>query len=87
MMIAFYFGSKSLEMIGYKSKRIHGAGNEQNGSSQQSNTIQQTPVPPSANASLAKNILKKGSASAKPPDKEKEQTSINSDFDIPGAAS
>jgi len=87
MMIAFYFGSKSLEMLGYKSKRVHEIGNNQNGSNQQSNTMQQTPVPPSANVSMAKKILNKGTTSSKPTEKEKEQTVISSDFDTPGAAS
>lgn len=87
MMIAFYFGSKSLEMIGYKSKRVHGTGNDQTGSSQQSNIMQQTPVPPTANVSQVKKVLQKGKASTKSTEKEKESTSKSTDFDIPGAAS
>lgn len=87
MMIAFYFGSKSLEMIGYKSKRIHGAGDDQNGAGSQMQTVQQSPVPPSANASAAKKILKNGTATPESTEKGKEQSSKNSNFEIPGAVS
>ena len=80
MMIAFYFGSKSLEMIGYKSKRVYGAGDNQTETGQQ----QSAPIPPSADASAAKQILKKGSTQSATADKAKEKGTKN-DFDYPGA--
>ena len=85
MMIAFYFGSKSLEMIGYKSKRIHGTGDKQTQTSQQPSASQQSPVPPSADASAAKKILKQGVAKVADTEKGKEPTSKNEDFDVPEA--
>lgn len=85
MMIAFYFGSKSLEMIGYKSKRIHGAGEDQTDPVNQPMDSQQIPVLPSADASAAKKILKKGVANVSEPEKGKTTTSYTDDFDVPGA--
>ena len=85
MMIAFYFGSKSLEMIGYKSKRIQGTGDKQTQTSQQPSASQQSPVLPSADASAAKNILKQGAVKVADTEKGKEPTSKNEDFDVPGA--
>lgn len=85
MMIAFYFGSKSLEMIGYKSKRIHGTGLSQNGSATAPPVSSPGPVPPSVDASLAKNILKEGVAQETKINKENTTTN-KEDFDIPGAA-
>ena len=85
MMIAFYFGSKSLEMIGYKNKRIHGTGESQTGTVNQPMTSQQIPVPPSADAEAAKKILKNGVADISEPDNGKTTTSHTDDFDVPGA--
>jgi hypothetical protein len=85
MMIAFYFGSKSLEMIGYKSKQIHGTGASQNGTTTTPPIASPGPVPPSADASLAKKILKEGVAQETRPDKENKTHTKNEDFDIPGA--
>ncbi len=65
MMIAFYFGSKSLEMIGYKSKRIHGTGANQNGTATIPPISRPGPVPPSADASVAKKILKQADNTTK----------------------
>jgi len=87
MMIAFYFGSKSLEMIGYKSNKVIGANAGQNGSVQPSRPSQQIPVPPTANVSAAKKILKSGVPSAGETEKGKTTTSNNNEFDVPGAAS
>ena len=84
MMIAFYFGSKSLEMIGYKSKRVHGAGDNQTENGQPPPVSQSGPIPPSADASAAKQILKQGKAKPAVSDKEKEKGAKN-DFDYPGA--
>lgn len=81
MMIAFYFGSKSLEMIGYKSKRVYGTSDNQTETGQP----QSAPIPPSANASAAKQILKKGSVESATADKEKEKGTKTNDFDYPDA--
>lgn len=85
MMIAFYFGSKSLEMIGYKSKKIHGAGDNQNGVKPSTPVSSPGPVPLSADASLAKKVLKKGVAKDTKPEKGNINISKNEDFDVPGA--
>lgn len=87
MMIAFYFGSKSLEMIGYKSKRVHKIGDGQTQNTQGSSVAQPAPVPPSGDSSAAKNILKNGVAKLTPPDKEKKSGSNSDDFDVKGATS
>lgn len=84
MMIAFYFGSKSLEMIGYKSNKVIGTNTSQNGSVQ---PTQQSPFPPSADASAAKKILKTGVASTVEAEKGKTIISKNDEFEVPGAAS
>ncbi len=85
MMIAFYFGSKSLEMIGYKSKRVYKAGDNQTETGKQPPVSQPAPIPPSADASAAKQILKKGSIESATADTEKEKVSITYHFDVPGA--
>lgn len=53
MMIAFYFGNKSLEMIGYKSRRMYGPGDAQS----QNQDSESTPVPPGTDATTIKDIL------------------------------
>ena len=85
MMIAFYFGSKSLEMIGYKSKRIIGPGNGKGETGQQSRGSATAPVPPSADATAAKRILKQDGAKPADSGNEKEKPPETGDFDVPGA--
>jgi len=85
MMIAFYFGSKSLELIGYKSKRVYGAGDNQPSSGQPPPVSQSAPIPPSADASAAKQILKQGKVKPEASDKEKEKGAKTNDFDYPDA--
>ncbi len=77
MMIAFYFGNKSLELIGYKSQKIYSKEDDQSEKSFPQGLTQSAPVPPSEDASLAKKILKKGKAIF-----STEKTGINSDQDI-----
>ncbi len=87
MMIAFYFGNKSLELIGYKSQKTYGAGADNQNETPvtpQSTFSQAAPVPPAEDASLAKQILKKGKeifSSYKKNKADKE----DGDFDYPGA--
>lgn len=85
MMIAFYFGNKSLELIGYKSQKTISAGENQNETaSQQQKLSQPPPVPPAEDASLAKQILKKGKAIFSSYKKNKTDAE-DGDFDYPGA--
>ncbi len=58
MMIAFYFGNKSLELIGYKSKHIHEAGNETT-ETRQTMVTAVPPPPPQQDISAAKEVLRK----------------------------
>lgn len=85
MMIAFYFGSKSLELIGYKSKRIHGTGDSPNGNGHSSPVSQSSPFPPSADVSKAKQILKQGKVSTPAVESESDKNASANDFEIPGA--
>ena len=87
MMIAFYFGNKSLELIGYKSQKTYGAGvDNQNETTvaRQSTFSQAAPVPPAEDASLAKQILKKGKELYSSY-KKKKTGAEDEDFDYPGA--
>ncbi len=61
MMIAFYFGNKSLEMLGYKSKRIIGSGDAnggEDGNRQNRSMMSPAPTPPSNEISKLKKVLK-----------------------------
>ncbi len=59
MMIAFYFGHKSLELIGYKSKHLYRAGEE--AGSNETRASMRAPAPqPVSNISEVKKVLKKG---------------------------
>jgi hypothetical protein len=80
MMIAFYFGNKSLELIGYKSKHVYRAGE---GSDIERAPTMDTmaPVPPSQNISEVKSILKNH---ARQPQKPEPPVSGN-EFDNPDA--
>ncbi len=60
MMIAFYFGHKSLELIGYKSKHVYGTGQETSDREARS-TMSATAPPPVSNISEVKQVLKTGS--------------------------
>ncbi|MEA3443348.1 MAG: hypothetical protein U9R19_01330 [Bacteroidota bacterium] len=79
MMIAFYFGNKSLEMISDKYKRIY------NPKATKTTKGQQQPAPPaqSADASTAKKLLKQDSENTAA-NSTKEQSDTK-DFDNPDA--
>ncbi len=86
MMIAFYFGNKSLEMMGYKSTRTIGRG--QNSSNEdKTNTPPQppAPVPPAQNASAAKDLLKNGKLDTPLTGSIPQTPKENDDFDISGS--
>ncbi len=81
MMIAFYFGHKSLELIGYKSKHVYGAGADDKKEHRQS---MMTPAPPPAvsDISKVKEALKKGAFIQ---DDENPKKSGKDDFNNPDA--
>lgn len=81
MMIAFYFGNKSLEMLGYKSQKVIKTGNGKNttNSTQQGDT--DSPFPPNADASNVKKVLKKTGTEINDLEEEKD----NDDFNNPNA--
>jgi hypothetical protein len=79
MMIAFYFGHKSLELIGYKSKHVYRAGDS--GSEQRQMMRTPAPAPPDQDVTVVKNVLKNhGTVPQKP-----EPTVNKNDFDNPDA--
>ncbi len=75
MMIAFYFGNKSLEMIGYKSKKISSA----NDVNKKPDSQQPTPVAPSDDVEALNNALGDG-------DSYENKDTADNEFDSPGAA-
>lgn len=85
MMIAFYFGNKSLELMGYKSKKVL-SGN-QDSSKEKTGTVPKIPVPPppTQDASVAKEILQKETTYQSTPDNQVPSGKNDNDFDIPGA--
>ncbi len=80
MMIAFYFGNKSLELIGYKSKHVYGAGN----TAREKRENMTTPAPPPAvnDITTVKEILKNGKTDVENEDADTKETN---DFDNPSA--
>ena len=82
MMIAFYFGNKSLELIDYKSRRIIGHDNVNTTSTVASDNI---PIAPGTNLTQVKTILKNG---FKPSDGNisvEVEKNNNDNFFVPGA--
>jgi len=76
MMIAFYFGHKSLELIGYKSKHLYRAGEDAGGNSE-TRELMRAPAPqPVSNISEVKKVLKKG----EPLPEEDNQSNPDADF-------
>lgn len=84
MMIAFYFGNKSLEMLGYKSTRAGKSGKDSNNSDESSTGDTDSPTPVLREGGSVKSILKKvtGSKDNKKDAEKKE----HSDFHNPEAA-
>lgn len=95
MMVAFYFGNKALEAIGYKSSRIYGTNNKPEGQNVPSNggtsdrsTVQVMNGPASTatgSATELKNILKGGDASPLSFDPNIEPAGNDQDFNNPKA--
>jgi hypothetical protein len=85
MMIAFYFGNKSLEMIGYKSKRVYGAGDSVK-KVQTNKETETTPLPlsPLDSCETLKTVLSKENI-AKKSEEKNDNVFVKSDFDVPGA--
>ena len=79
MMIAFYFGNKSLEKINWSGPRIRGR--EAAGGEEES----EVPVTPSADAARGRQILKEGKLDADTATPETWKESDSADFDNPRA--
>ena len=85
MMIAFYFGNKSLELLSKNGKTTNNTGDNRNDTTRQQQTLTQSaPVPPAEDASMAKQILKKGKEIFSTYRKKKADAE-DGDFDYPGA--
>ena len=85
MMIAFYFGNKSLEIMGYKSsKTISGKNSSSGDNTSPTPKTPSPPIPPVQNASTVKDLLKQGDLSNAPADIQPSPT-LNNDFDLPGS--
>ena len=83
MMIAFYFGNKSLEMMGYKSSKTIG---RNSGASEDGKTPKTpSPVPPSEDVSKAKELLKQGEISIPVSGAGSHFQQGSDDFDTPGS--
>ncbi len=61
MMIAFYFGNKSLEMIGYKSKKIYSKDDSKSETANNPVTAQPVPVAPADDGEEVNQLLNGGS--------------------------
>lgn len=86
MMIAFYFGNKSLEMMGYKSSKTIGRG-QGTTNDEKTNTPPKPPgpIPPAQDVSTAKDLLKKGKLDNPLTGSLSQGQKENEDFDISGS--
>jgi hypothetical protein len=83
MMIAFYFGNKSLEMIGYKSKKTY---SKADGNSEAANSpVSNQPIPV-APADVGKEVSKLLNGGDTVSDAENITSTDEEDFNYPGAA-
>ena len=86
MMIAFYFGHKSLELMGYKSQKTYSR--NQDTPNDTGNNIPSkipAPPPPTQNASTAKQILKQGDLSNPQSEGTAKPNQGDNDFDVSGS--
>ncbi len=85
MMIAFYFGNKSLEMIGYKSKKIYSANDVNKEAANQQSSQQPIPVAPSNDGGILNNVLGNGDSGQTLNDGDENKDTVDNEFDYPGA--
>lgn len=81
MMIAFYFGNKSLEMIGYKSKRVIGRNNTEKKPDSKNKEL---PFIANNDATKAKQLLRNGTHITSIPDVQNADGETD-EFYVPGA--
>lgn len=85
MMIAFYFGNKSLEMIGYKSRKIYSASDTERESASNSSSNQTIPVAPVDEVESASQSVNNGDGTSGFDDTENTEMEDDSDFNSPNA--
>jgi len=84
MMIAFYFGNKSLEMIGYKSQKIYSKNDVESKTGNTPASNQSVPVAPADDGEEIDKIVN-GSSVAPGIDTEDAEPSEEDEFSYPGA--
>jgi len=83
MMIAFYFGNKSLEIMGYKSSKTIGGKKDSSGdNATPTPKAPSPPVPSVQDVSAAKDLLKQGDLTNTPADIQPSPM-LNNDFELP----